>query len=186
MISKRLSLWWTHGERDDIFWRTPQSGGRATERGKKNKGTSGQYGDIQATDSIGQPLLKVCTIELKTGYARAGMEDLMDRLEKKNIRSSPTYEKFLLQAIEESKLADTPWWLLITRRKNKSVMVYMPWGLWSDLMIKGMEEILSPRIKMTVVIKGPRRLAIFGTTLDEFLSRSGGVKAFKRLAKKLS
>ena len=33
-FSKYLSLWITEGERDDVFWRSSQSGGRATQRAK--------------------------------------------------------------------------------------------------------------------------------------------------------
>ncbi|MBM3120244.1 MAG: hypothetical protein FJ006_12010, partial [Chloroflexi bacterium] len=49
-ISRQLSLWWTHGERDDVFWRSSMSGGRATVRAKKGQKTAYQNGDITATD----------------------------------------------------------------------------------------------------------------------------------------
>ena len=54
-ISKSLSLWYTEGERDDIFWRSSQSGGRATTRAKKGKKTAASYGDITALDNRGEP-----------------------------------------------------------------------------------------------------------------------------------
>lgn len=49
-ISKSLSLWWSNSERDDIFWRTQSSGGRATQRKKRGVTTNGQDGDISSTD----------------------------------------------------------------------------------------------------------------------------------------
>lgn len=66
--SKEFSYWWTHGNRDDIFWRTSQSGGRATERAKKKKLTAYSYGDITFIDPIGKPLIDLWLIENKVGY----------------------------------------------------------------------------------------------------------------------
>ena len=74
-ICKELSLWWTYEDRDDIFWRTSNSGGRAIRRSKKKKQTFGQYGDIQAVDPIGQPLMDVLTFELKCGYPGVSVLD---------------------------------------------------------------------------------------------------------------
>ena len=79
-ISKALSRWWTEGERDDIFWRTSQSGGRATTRKKQGKSTKNQDGDICATDPIGQPLLDITTIELKVGYKSWNIKELNDSI----------------------------------------------------------------------------------------------------------
>ena len=56
-VCKDLSLWWTKGKRDDVFWRTSGSGARAKTRSKTGEKTFGQYGDVQATDPIGQPLI---------------------------------------------------------------------------------------------------------------------------------
>jgi hypothetical protein len=68
-ISKQLSLWWTEGERDDVFWRSTQSGGRATQRAKSGKTTASSYGDIAPLDSIGKPFTDYFCIELKRGYS---------------------------------------------------------------------------------------------------------------------
>src|SRR3954464_11883516 len=78
-LCKRLSLWWTDGERDDVFWRTSQSGGRATSRTKKGKKTKNSYGDICAVDPIGQPLLDLITFEVKRGYNKDSFTDLLDK-----------------------------------------------------------------------------------------------------------
>jgi len=67
-VSKELSLWWSGGTRLDIFWRTPGSGAMAKTRSKTGGSALGQHGDIQATDPIGQPMIDVCSIELKKGY----------------------------------------------------------------------------------------------------------------------
>lgn len=67
-ISKKLSLWWTDGERDDVFWRTSQSGGRATQRAKSALDTAYSYGDLTFIDPIGKPLCDLLVIEAKRGY----------------------------------------------------------------------------------------------------------------------
>lgn len=66
MICKRLSLWVSGLERDDLFWRSSMSGGRATVY-RKGGGTRvhAQAGDISAVDPQGADLLKLFTIEVK-------------------------------------------------------------------------------------------------------------------------
>jgi hypothetical protein len=121
-ISRTLSLWWSHGERDDIFWRTSMSGGRATVRRKAGKATAYQAGDITATDPIGAPLIKATVIELKRGYARWCVLDLLDA-------KSPTKTVlggFLTQVQEELKQAGIRNFLLICKRDGRSPFVLFP------------------------------------------------------------
>lgn len=68
-MCSKMSLWYTDGERDDIFYRTGGSGGRATMRRKVGKTTEGQAGDLTYTDPIGKPLVDRWNIEFKTGYS---------------------------------------------------------------------------------------------------------------------
>ena len=92
-ICTTLSKWWTGGDSDCVFWRTASSGGRATQRTKRGSTTKNHYGDITATDPIGQPLLDVVTLELKRGYSSCSIADLLDKPNK----SAPTwYEKWIL------------------------------------------------------------------------------------------
>jgi len=67
-VSKELSLWTTNGVRDDIYWRSSQSGGRATIRARQGKKTANSAGDICFIDPIGKPLLDIFVLELKNGY----------------------------------------------------------------------------------------------------------------------
>lgn len=128
-ICKKLSLWWTHGNRDDVFWRTSNSGGRATIRAKGEQKTFGQYGDIQATDPIGQQLLDRFTIECKTGYPGQTITDEIDK-----ITSGQTqYEKFIEQAVHETLQAGSTYWMLITRRKGKEILLTVPEAVAQDL-----------------------------------------------------
>lgn len=124
-ICKQLSLWWTDGQDDDIFWRSSQSGGRATQRAKKGKSTYGSYGDIAAVNPIGEPLLKIFTIELKRGMSHGEPGDLLD------CTGDPRCHKFiqtLLQAEDAHKRAGSFSWLVIAKRDHRHVVVFFPIG----------------------------------------------------------
>ncbi|KKM80352.1 hypothetical protein LCGC14_1340700 [marine sediment metagenome] len=58
-----LSLWWTEGKHNDVFWRSRV---RATRRSPDAKH---QLGDIKADSPEGEGLMAVFNIELKTGYS---------------------------------------------------------------------------------------------------------------------
>jgi hypothetical protein len=117
-ICKTLSLWWTDGVRDDIFWRTASSGGRATQRSKRGKGTHGAAGDICALDPIGQPLMDLITLELKCGYPTARLDDLVERPAGKNL-----WRQWIEQAERSAVQARTPYWGIIRKRSGREVML---------------------------------------------------------------
>jgi hypothetical protein len=68
-ICKAMSYWFSYDERDDLFWRTSQSGGRATTRRKKGLQTAGAAADMMATHPLGKPLIQACLFEMKRGYS---------------------------------------------------------------------------------------------------------------------
>jgi hypothetical protein len=106
-ICKKLSLWWTNGEDDNIFWRTSSSGARATQRTKRGKKTFGGYGDITAVDPRGQPLLDKFVFSLKNGYSRGsrGQQiDILHTLDK--LPNQKTVPKFIRFWKEIAKLAN--------------------------------------------------------------------------------
>lgn len=70
-MAKVLSLWWTDGLNQDIFWRTAGSGGRATNRKKlTGEALKYSYGDIGFLDPIGKPFIDFFLLELKKGYTK--------------------------------------------------------------------------------------------------------------------
>ena len=75
-VCHALSLWWTKGERDDVLWRSQNSGARATSRSKVGKTTAGQYGDIAATDPTAAPVTALAVWECKVGYSTTTPFDL--------------------------------------------------------------------------------------------------------------
>lgn len=55
----------SYGERDDLFWRSAMSGGRATVGLKKGIKRNTQFGDITAIDPLGNKLTDNFIIECK-------------------------------------------------------------------------------------------------------------------------
>ena len=121
-VCKLLSKWWTNGERDDIFWRSSQSGGRATQRAKFGKRTYGSYGDIAAVDPIGEPLLKLFTIELKRGSSHSSPGDLLDF---KAANASHPWAKCIQQAARSAEDAKSVGWMMICRRDHRRSVVFL-------------------------------------------------------------
>lgn len=130
-VSKKLSLWYSRGESDSWIWRTAMSGGRATVRAKKGQATSGGAGDLTFTDAKAAPLFELVTFELKRGYAKTSLSDLID----KNDGTKPgTFEQWVQQAVRSARQAGTPHWVIIHKRNNRPAMAYLDRGLY--LMLK--------------------------------------------------
>lgn len=129
---KELSLWWTNGNTDDVFWRSSNSGGRATLRAAKGKRTSGQHGDVAATDVDGVPLMELLTMELKRGYSKFTIQDVMDR---KPYSAIQKWEEWLHQVWTSAANAGSCSWLLVTQRDRRDALVYMPTKFWSTLVV---------------------------------------------------
>lgn len=169
-MCRKLSLWWSNGERDDLLWRSSNSGGRATMRSKKKKTTTGHYGDIAACDPCIQPLLDLCVIETKKGYDHATIGCLVDRPRKIN---QQTFEGWIQQCLEAMDNADSFAWMLIVKRDRREAMVYMPSYLWTHLLEYGEAEAnWIPQVMFHGKIKIDkhfRKINIIGTHLDLWL-----------------
>jgi hypothetical protein len=116
-LCKQLSLWWSKGTNDDWFWRSSQSGGRATTRRKSGKSTVNAAGDICAMCPEGQRFLNVVTIEAKRGYTSATLSDLVEK------KSGSLYHGFIEQARTSALEAATTYWLLIHKRDRRPAIV---------------------------------------------------------------
>lgn len=160
-MCRRLSEWWSDGDRDDLFWRSSQSGGRATQRAKKGKKTAGSYGDIAALDPLGQELLNIVTIEIKRGYTSAHIHSLLDRKPKHTVQE---FESFVLQAEAAAERAETKWWWLITRRDQREAMIWYP-----SSMFRGSFLFSPPCVSVEVVFKDGQPRYIDGAQLEVFL-----------------
>lgn len=177
-ICRKLSLWFTNNERDDIFWRTAGSGARATTRSKKGKKTFGSDGDIQAQDPIGQSLIDLCSIEIKRGYSSDTFANLID---KPFGAAEQGYEKFINQAISSAQNSDAVGWLIIIKRDRREAIVIIPSYFYRMLRGKGMESVSLPRVYLEHICNGlEHRLNIF--LLSNFLEKLKPI-IIKKLAK---
>lgn len=119
-IAKMLSLWWSGGSRDDIFWRSQTSGARATQRKKSGKTTANQNGDLTAMDMIGQPLIDLVSIELKRGYPAFTIEGLVNRPRLKK----SVLKQFVEQCKREVEDTNRFWWLIVKQNQRQEVLIF--------------------------------------------------------------
>lgn len=169
-VCKQLSEWWSPG-RSDIFWRSSQSGGRATQRAKSGQTTFGSWGDIAAVDPIGLPLLKLVTIELKRGYDRNTPWDLFD--------SAPTtaqrpFEQALCQARRCAQMAGSVGWMLVCRRDRRVPIAYFSMPVVQ--LLKDMGVWRKPCVKFDLPVNEERkgvqiRFQFVALPLETFLAR---------------
>ena len=153
-----LSTWWTGGTRDDVFWRSSQSGGRATSRFKKGRRTAGSYGDICALDPIGQPLLDFVTIEAKRGYTASTLHDILDSPG----RTQQKWESWMDQAQRSAEQAGSISWLIVARRDKRKAIVVMP--------AETVRRIMGYATMNTLFIRFSAGKEIYAVTLDAFFA----------------
>jgi len=129
-ICKKLSLWWSDGERDDIFWRTSGSGARATTRRKQGKRTRYESGDISFRDPVGKLFVDFFLLELKRGYS-AGISvlDLID----KGTGKKPLLLQWQEKLEKEREAIQRSWTLIIFRRNNRRTCLLMDIELYKLL-----------------------------------------------------
>lgn len=149
-IARKLSLWWTDGVRDDVFYRSQSSGARFTNRAKSKKDTAYQSGDITFSDPIGEPLCKKFSFELKTGY---GTWDLLEMIDSHN--KQPMLIAFWDQCKEDAtKSGKEP--ILIFKRNRKvpcicfSTAVYLKFVNWFGKM-DNLIEIIYNKDKVVIM-----------------------------------
>ena len=132
-LCKKLSLWWTAGREDDVFWRTAGSGGRATARAARGRRTAAAAGDLCAVDARGAAFTRWVAVELKAGYNHAHLHDLLDRAPQ---AGSQTFEGWVGQARASARQAGAPHWLLVHSRDRRDTTVTFPDGLVRDLALR--------------------------------------------------
>lgn len=150
---KKLSLWVSGGKRDDLFWRSAMSGGRASIAFKKGGTNKSQAGDLCAMDHEGIPFMSKFMVECKF-YRDL---DLFQGV----IGNYGRLKKFWVEANKQAKRSGKiP--LLVAKQNN-----FPPLVITNDA---GADELhLYPIIRVTFVGKldGPARHLCF---LEDFLS----------------
>jgi hypothetical protein len=116
-ICKRLSLWVSHGKREDLFWRSAMSGGRATVGRKQGKDHAHHAGDISATHPDGHKLTEHWYVECKA-YKSLQIESAL-------LDSTGALAKFwketCTQATAHHKLP-----MLIAKQNNTKILLVLP------------------------------------------------------------
>lgn len=126
-ICRDLSRWWSNDRRDDLFWRSAQSGGRATFRRKKGAPTQGHYGDICATSKDGEALLDMLTIELKRGYSAENIAHLLDYdVDWIPSWTQPVFDSWIQQTIDSHTAAGSFAWLMVQKRDKRHAIAFLP------------------------------------------------------------
>jgi hypothetical protein len=113
-ISKKISMWWSSGLRDDLFWRTQGSGGRYTQRIKFNIKTHNQEGDITNTHPLGMEFADNFVVECKH-YKDINLWGIITDSKNKLIE---WWDKLNELTKKENK---TPW--LIVKENNKPILL---------------------------------------------------------------
>lgn len=117
-VCQRLSLWVSGMAREDVFWRSAMSGGRATVRRRLNRGPqhTAHAGDITATHELGHELLNHFLIEckfykdLKLELIVFGSLGLLDRI----------WEVPVKQAMEHSRMP-----MVVAKQNMKDELVFL-------------------------------------------------------------
>lgn len=122
-IAVSLSLWATKDADDNIFWRSTNSGGRATSRSKLGKKTANSYGDIAALVPLGEDFLRAVNIEIKRGYNSLSLSDLFDKPKESK---KTGYAAWIEKAQKEHQESGSFSWILIHKRDRRIPIVLMP------------------------------------------------------------
>lgn len=163
-ISKLLSLWWSEGERDDVFWRSSQSGGRATTRAKMGKATAGSYGDITALHVSGEPFTNFFCVELKRGYTKD--TDVMALLDSK--QKEPILLQHWNQCERDRCAAEAAHSLVIIKRDHMTTCVYVSTELFELLQANTLGKFKKGFIKYTGEIR-KSSVSLVMMKLEDFL-----------------
>ena len=107
---RRLSLWVSHGKREDLFWRSAMSGGRATIGNKRGINLAAQAGDISSVDKAGHVL--TCDFYIETKHVKyIGLDTFiiknsgpLAKYWKTTYREASNYEKFPILIIRQNRL----------------------------------------------------------------------------------
>jgi hypothetical protein len=168
-LAVKFGLWWTEGDRDDVFWRTEGSGSRATSRAKRGKKTRFQYGDMTFTDPIGMPLIEAFNFEFKNYRTY----DLLSAF----AQTDPNKSWLVMWAearIDALLSRREP--ILITKKNQHDMIMWMPRELFIDLYscnFRPYPRVLvelkaqSVRMKKGNSIEIPQH-AVYGVLLDDF------------------
>ncbi len=147
-ISVGFSKWASLGEREDLFWRSAMSGGRATVARKIGTILSSQSGDLSATHSSGQPFLDhfFCECKFYKDLNYAGIltgTGLLVQFWKSTVIEANNYKKHPM---------------LIAKQNQKPTVIF--------LQVRGLRLL---RLHIEQSILASCRLGMYGFLLEDFI-----------------
>jgi hypothetical protein len=128
-ICRRFSRWVTAMEREDVFWRSIMSGGRATistKKGEIDLGKAYTSGDICAIRPEGHFLLSQFTVECKN-YASFGIEVYLYG------GQSSQFVKCWAQALDECRKRTQP--LMCMKESRRGELMVTTWAGYEKLLL---------------------------------------------------
>lgn len=102
-----LSLWWTQGKRDDVFWRN------RTRVTSKTPHAERQLGDLISTHPMSIPMIRMFNVEFKTGYSKTKKGtrvknipwDVLDLIDSTKPKGHKIFDEFWEQTITDAKIS---------------------------------------------------------------------------------
>lgn len=129
-LFKAMSLWFSNGKRDDLFWGTSSSGARATIRMNKAVSTANSCGDMCALDSSVDSLMNITTWEFKKGYSKVGQQvRLLELIDGRNKSKSILFQwidKVKMEAKQHNKKHP----IIVFRRDRKDSCIVFQNHTW--------------------------------------------------------
>lgn len=119
-VCRKLSLWVSHGESKNLFWRSSQSGGRATTLRRKGENLSVHAGDIAAIDPAGERFIKTFFVECK--FLKTLRLDSLVYPQKGTL--GPMWQKCQRQAAAYGKMP-----VMVVKENGKSVLLITNGGV---------------------------------------------------------
>ena len=125
-ICKKLSLWISNNQNENLLWRSAMSGGRSTVMGKQGKANKEQCGDISAVGEEGHLLTDKVYLELKF-YKDLGLKNFfigetskLTEFWKTTVKNADTNDKIPLMVVKENRY---PAIVITTRTFFKKVVL---------------------------------------------------------------
>lgn len=125
-VCKELSLWYSRGGDDNVFYRTAGSGGRATARRRSGKRAENQAGDVGAVAEQGQSLIRLVHFEIKRGYNKVDLQDLLDRGPGRPGDPGRNWHDWIRKAEGEALETGASCFVLIVRRDQRRAVILGP------------------------------------------------------------
>lgn len=138
LCCKRLSLWVSGDKREDLFWRSAMSGGRATVGRRQGKDHAHHAGDISSTHPDGHKLTDNWYIECKF-YKSLNIESAL-------LDGTGCLTKFWREACEQAT-AHKKLPMLIAKQNNTKVLLIIPragaFNPYGSAVFRGLSQILN-------------------------------------------